>query len=166
MEDQRATGRFQQFSLWKKDWIVLPERHSLIVDRVSGALILVDWQQERFVAVCDDLEDEQFSLVLTLLKQWPSYVSYEQLLEQIGIQPTARDLADLERVRVSRLRSRSREQARERIRPILQTLRDLLRGCRMSLNNMGIDIAAVQDHGPLLVRHVEARVPQVEQSAG
>jgi len=172
MEYQRFTERFEQFSLRANDWCLLPLRQSLVVDRVTGVLTVVDWQSERFTSICDDLDDEQFSLVITLLRRWPSYVSYEQLLEQLGIQLSAQDLADLERVReskqtrTSRRESRATERARARLQPVLQTLRDLLSGSRACLNFLGIDIAAVLDYGPLLVQYVEARAPQAEQSAG
>lgn len=167
---QEASGRFKQFSLSKNDWFVLPERQSLVVDRVTGSLMLIDWQHEQIVAVCEDLnDDEQFSVVLTLLEQWPSYVPYAQLLDGLGIPLTAQDLADLEFVRLSgrmsRRKSRAQERARERLRPILQTLRDLLHECKSCIRDLGIDIVAVIDHGPLLIQY-EARVPQVEQGAG
>ena len=166
---QEASGRFKQFSLSKKGWFVLPERHSLVVDRVAGTLTLIDWQHERIVAVCEDLDDEQFSLLLSLLERWPSYISYEELLRQLGIEPTSQDLADLERVRwsgrMSRSRERAMEQARARLQPTLQTLRDLLGACKLCLRSLGIDIVAVLDYGPILIPYADAMAPQ-EQSAG
>jgi len=170
MEYLRATERFKQFPLQTQDSYVLPVRHGVIADRLTGSLTLVNWQDERFIAICE-LDDEQFSVVFTLLEQWPSCVPYEQLLRQLGIEPTGQDLADLEFVRMSGQMSRSRvqakAQARTRLQPTLQKLRDLLSSSRACLNTLGIDIAAVQDHGPILIRYVEARaLVLVEQSAG
>lgn len=166
MQQWCAAERFRTFSLRATpDVFVLPEKHSLVVDRLTGTLTLVNWQQEQFLALCDELSDEQFSLVLALLERWPSYVPYEQLLQHIGIQPSHQDLDDLERVRVSGRANESEEEqaqdaeARARIRPLLQTLRDLLGSSRAYLHPLGIDITAVLDYGPVLTRYVQRRQP-------
>ncbi len=157
----RTTERFKKFSLQSQHLSLLPERQSLMADRLTGTLTLVDWQQEQFLDSCDDLSDEQFSLLLTLLEQWPSYVSYAKLLEQIGIQLTAQEVEDLERVRESERADESEEeriqdeQARARLQPILRTLRDLLGDCKPCLRDLWIDVVAVMDCGPILVQYQE-----------
>lgn len=157
----RTTERFKKFSLQSKHLSLLPERQSLMVDRLTGTLTLVDWQQEQFLDSCDDLSDEQFSLLLTLLEQWPSYVPYEKLLGQLGIQLTVQDIDDLERIRVSERADESEEeqrqdeQARARLQPALRTLRDLLRDCKPCLWDLCLDVVAVMDCGPLLMRYQE-----------
>ena len=155
-----ASERFKKFSLRESpDRYVLPERHDLVADRLTGQLWLVNWQLEQLIDCCDELLDEQFSLVLLLLERWPSFVPYEHLLRQIGIEPTGQDLADLERIRASRRAGESEEeqvltqQARTRIEPLLQTLRDLLASSRACLNILGIEIAAVLDTGMLITRY-------------
>ncbi len=157
MEQQwKATERLKQFSLRvTQDLYVLPEWHSLVADRKLCMLLLVNWQDEQVLGICDALSDEQFSLVLTLLEQWPSYVPYECLLTQLGIPLTTQDIEDLEHLRTSgREDEPEEEQARARVRPVLQTLRDLLSECKLSLHDLGIDIGAVKDYGPLLTRDV------------
>jgi hypothetical protein len=165
----------KQFTLRVTDNLsVLPERCSLVVDRLAGTLTLVNWQDEQFLGVCDELTDEQFSLVLTLLEQWPSYVPYEKLLRLIGLELTAQHLEELERVRVSGKAVESEdeqaqnEQARQHLKPVLQTLREEIASCLHALRNLGIDICAVQDHGPLLMRYVDREVgrSQMEEAAG
>jgi hypothetical protein len=158
----KADERFQKFVLRvTSDVYLLPEQQGLVADALTCQLWLVDWQREQFLALCDDLGDEQFALVLALLERWPSYVPYEMLLPHIGIQPTQQDLDDLERVRRSGRPDESEEEqaqeaeARARIEPLLQTLRDLLGDCRAYLYPLGIDIGAVLDHGPILTRYVE-----------
>ncbi len=159
----KTDERFQKFVLRvTSDMYVLPEQHCVVVDSLTNQLWLVNWQEEQFLALCDGLDDEQFSLVLALLSAWPSFVPYAKLLQHIGIQPTQQDLDDLERVRASGQLDDSEEervqeaQARAHIDPLLQTLRDLLAGCRVNLHPLGMDISAVLDYGPMLTRYREA----------
>ncbi len=158
----KTDERFKKFALRvASDVYVLPEQHSLVADELTGQLWLVNWQAQHFLAVCDGLSDEQFSLVLLLLEQWPSYVPYEHLLRHIGIEPSRQDLDDLECVRVSGRANESEEKqaqeaaARARIEPLLRTLRELLGDCRACLQPLGIAITAVLDYGLLLTRYVE-----------
>lgn len=162
-----ASERFQQFSLRiSQDFYLLPARHSLVVDRLLSTMLLVNWQDEQMINNGEVMDDEQFALVLTLLEQWPSYVPYERLLKQLGILLSEEDIKDLERVRGSGRKDESEEervqdeQARARLQPALQTLRDVLYGCKISLHDFGIDIMAVLDCGLLLTRYVEARTPR------
>jgi hypothetical protein len=174
MEQQWEAGeRFKQFSLRVAPaFSLLPPRHSLVVDRLLSTMLLIDWQNEQVVGNCEVMDDEQFALVLTLLEQWPSYVPYERLLQQLGIVLTSQQIEDLEHLRTSRRacgseeERRQDEQARMRIRPVLQTLRDLLHNCKIYLQDFGLDIGAVADYGPLLIRYVEARAPQAQAEAG
>lgn len=174
MEQQwKADQRFQQFSLRvSQDFSLLPARHSLVVDKLLGTILLVNWEDEQVLGTCNVMDDEQFALVFTLLKQWPSYVPYERLIGYLGISLTEQDLDDLERVRTSGWANEPEgEQAQDqladaRLRPALQTLRDLLQTCKPTLQGFGIDIVAVKDYGPLLTRSVEARVPQAGKRIG
>ncbi len=135
-------------------------------------MLLIDWQNEQVVGNCEVMDDEPFALVLTLLEQWPSYTPYERLLQQLGITLTDQQIDDLEQLRTSGKANESEEerrqdeQARARLQPVLQTLRDLLHACKVYLNDYGIDIAAVADYGPLLVRYSETRTPQTQAEAG
>jgi len=164
MEHQwEITQRFQQFSLRiSQDFSLLRARHSLVVDRLLGTILLVNWQDEQVLNNCEVRDDEQFALILTLLEQWPSYVPYERLLRHLGIRLSAQDIEDLERVRVSGRTDESEEermqdeQARTRIQPALQTLRNLLHDCTILLHGFGIDIKTVLDYGPLLTPSREA----------
>jgi hypothetical protein len=158
----KTDERFKKFALRvASDVSLLPEQHGLVADEFTGQLWLLNWQEQRFLTVCDALSDEQFALVLALLERWPSYIPYEELLPHIGIQPSRQDLDDLALVRVSGRANESEEEqaheaaARTRIAPLLQTLRDVLEGGRSCLRPLGLDIAAVLDHGLLLTRYVE-----------
>lgn len=170
--DQQWDERFKQFSLRiSHEFYLLPARHSLIVDRLLGMIVLVNWQDEQIVSVGEELNDEQFTLALTLLERWPSYTPYEILLGQLGIQLTGQDIEDLELLRTIRRANVSEEeqaqeaQARARLQPALQTLRDLLRDCRIYLQSFGVDIGTVVDYGPLLVRYMLSKTPHAEAGA-
>lgn len=174
MEQQwAASERFKQFSLRVSPvFSLLPPRHSLVVDRLLSTMLLIDWQNEQVVGNCEGMDDEQFALVMALLEQWPSYIPYERLLQQLGIELTEQQIEDLEQLRTSGRANepeeerRKDEQARARLQPVLRTLRDLLHGCKIYLNDYGIDIAAVADYGPLLVRYSETRTPPAQAEAG
>lgn len=156
-QPEHATERFSQFSLRLSGLSLLPEHASLVVDTLTGTITLVNWQEAQFLDVIEFGDDEQFALVFTLLKRWPSYVPYERLLRQLGIPLTDQVLADLERLHTSGWANEPEgEQAQdqlahERLHPALQTLRDLVEECRPSLQGLGLDVVVVEGYGPLLV---------------
>jgi hypothetical protein len=169
-QPEYATERFSQFALRLGDLSLLPEHSSLVVDLLTGTIALVNWQEAQFLDVIEVGDDEQFALMFTLLKQWPSYVPYERLIGHLGISLTNQEIEDLERVRTSGWANEPEgEQAQDqladaRLRPVLQTLRDLLQDCRPALQGFGIDIVAVKDYGPLLVPFKEVRTASVPEA--
>ncbi len=159
MSDQNwlDAARFKKFSLRTPGFSVLPEGHGLVVDRLTGTITLV--KDEQAIDVCNGLREEQFTLVLYLLETWPSYALYEEMLSQIGVKPTTQQREDFARIRVSMVAGEAGEQdaierARERVQPLLQTLRDILSGCKASLNSLGVNVAAVLNYGWIIVEHV------------
>src|SRR5713101_2147208 len=118
MDDQSwiPAVRFKKFSLRKPGFSVLAEGHSLVVDRLTGTLLLVNWQAEQIIEICNELNDEQFSLVLMLLENWPSFVLYEHLLSHIGIEPSQEAHEDFEWVRMGMTGDEAVQAACERAR--------------------------------------------------
>jgi len=174
-EGQRnEAGGVKAFSLREGDVHLLPQGQSLIVDPLRDLFILVDWQLQRVLAIYSVVSEEQFDLVLMLLVAWPSYVPYLHLLRLLAIQLTSDDVEDLERMNArerqgeSEARRTQAEQARDRVSPQLQTLRDELAACKPILNALGLDICAVPDFGPLLVRYVSRKkvVPVAGEAGG
>jgi hypothetical protein len=155
MNDQNWLNavRFKKFSLHNPgSYSVLPERYGLVFDRLTGTLTLVNWKQEQFIDVCSSLNEEQIALILYLLEMWPDRAPYEEMLSQVGIEPTSQQREDFARIRQGIAGEQAMyEQARERVEPLFQALWDRVSGCKDCLNNVGIDIVALMNYGWLIV---------------
>jgi len=140
-----------------KEIALLPEQHTVVVNRLSGGITLVDWRNGRFLAH-HSLNDDQLPAVLYLLEEWPSYVPYEKMLHRYGNELTVQQIEDIERIKVSGYAGETEEekaldqQARERIAPLMNPLHTILASCNLCLPEFGIKIAAVMDCGPILMK--------------
>jgi len=152
-EDWITTIRFKQFSLHNPGgYSVLPERYGLVFDRLTGTLTLVNWKEEHFIDVCSSLNEGQIALILYLLEMWPDRAPYEEMLSQVGIEPTSQQREDFARIRQGIAGEQATyEQARKRVEPLFQALWERVSGCKDCLNNLGIDIVALMNYGWLIV---------------
>ena len=152
-EDWITTIRFKKFSLHNPSgYSVLPERYGLVFDRLTGTLTLVNWKEEHFIDVCSSLNEEQIALILYLLEMWPDRAPYEEMLSQVGMEPTSQQRENFARIRQGIAGEQATyEQVRERVEPLLQALWERVLGCKDCLNNLGIDIVALMNYGWLIV---------------
>ncbi len=152
-EDWITTIRFKKFSLHNPGgYSVLPERYGLVFDRLTGTLTLVNWKEEHFIDVCSSLNEGQIALILYLPEMWPDRAPYEEMLSQVGIEPTSQQREDFARIRQGIAGEQATyEQARKRVEPLFQALWERVSGCKDCLNNVGIDIVALMNYGWLIV---------------
>ena len=136
---------------------LLPEQQTLVVDQILGGITLVDWRSGRFLAHTN-VSDQQLPVILYLLEEWPSYIPFEKVLHRCGLELTAQQLEDIERIKVAGYAGESDEEkaldkeARQRIVPFMKPIRTLLAGCNPHLREFGIIVAEVLDCGPLLMK--------------
>ncbi len=120
-------------------YALLPDEHELVVNKRSGKVTLVNWERRRFLAE-SSFTDQELPLVRTLLSDWPSYVPYEKILVLVS--------DELQQAILQRL-----EEARQMktLETVLEPVRSILKECQERVNLFGINIAAVYEHGYLLI---------------
>jgi hypothetical protein len=113
---------------------LLLEEHEIVVDTANAYITLVDWQARSF---CDAwaLGQEEVTLLLVLLNDWPSFVPNERLL-QVMLNATVEQIAALLEHDPSQV----------------EQLQRLMDTCRSKMHRFGIEIEDVHGDGYKLSR--------------
>ena len=124
----------------REDIRLLPDEHELVINRMTGQFMLVNWERRRLLV--EAIFTEQVCRVMqTLLEGWPSYVPYERVLQVMHPQELPHHI-------VQEIETARREEAMD---TVLEPVRTLLEACQERMNRFGIKLVAVYEHGYLLI---------------
>src|SRR6266702_2793515 len=145
-------NQFAYFTLAAATIRVLPEQHSLVVDRSGGAMTLVDWQSQHFLEQIG-FTDQELALLTILMEHWPSYVQYDKLLSLV-----------VENSEVVQ-RAQTIEDARDgndqvALDAAIAPLSNILMHCQDRLHRLGLEIGTIKHYGYRIMRFSRMEVAQ------
>jgi hypothetical protein len=134
---------------------LLPHGHSIVLNTLSGLMLLIDWEHRQVKAECcfDDLE---LPLIWQLFDDWPSYTPYEKCFPLLFSEPIAQQM------RACLLEAQERNH-QAMLTCILGPLRTVLHRCQDRLGLFDLCIASVFQHGYRLIRASSSTQPDAQE---
>jgi hypothetical protein len=117
---------------------LLPESQSLVLDLMHEMALLIDWRQQRILASCLLVEEEQ-RLLLPLLRAWPCSVSYAQLLAILSKESEQECTRRIEKALEA-----------GRLSDLLAPMKEQLQPCQQRIGRFGVRIVAQFETGLVL----------------